>query len=134
MDKNHETLSSCWKSLNLDQFKDSKYLVYLSPQPILNSEYVKSLNIQKPSEETLKKLKTLGLGVVGVAVGVSMTAASGGVLGAVVFPSITSASSALVLTPITKLFTGEDMSMTDVGNKAVVYGVVGAVAAPLGEK
>ena len=133
MDKNHEASSSYWKYLNLGQYADKKYLNYLNPQPLLDSEYVKSLNIQKPSEETVKKLKTLGVGVTGVAVGVAMTAASGGVMGAVVYPSITSASSALVLTPITKLFTGEDMSMTDVGNKAIVYGVVGAIAAPLGE-
>lgn len=133
MDQNHEELSSSkpqsyWNYLY--QFKDSKYL---NPQPILDSDYVKSLNIQKPSDETLKKMTTLGVGVAVVAAGVSMTAASGGVMGAVVYPSITSAASALVLTPISKLKSGEDMSMTEVGKKAATYGLVGAITGPIGE-
>lgn len=83
--------------------------------------------------QTFKKILTLGAGILGVATGITLTAATGGLMGTVVLPMMTGAASALIIEPTTKLYTGEDMSMSDVAKKAATYCVLGAITGPIGE-
>lgn len=88
--------------------------------------------IPLPSDSTVKKLIVLGAGAAIVGFGVVMTMSTGG-LGYVIFPAITHAGAAVVQEPIKKLYTGEDLSMSDVAKKAAIGSAVGAVVGPIGK-